>query len=243
MNHSLPPPQPIALEPIRNTHIKSFVKRRGHISKAQERWFEEGMPKWGLPYRQHLLNFDMVFSRPGLVWLEIGFGMGESTARIATANPNINYLGLEIFTAGVGALLKRIDEQQLQNIRIISHDAVEVLRDMIPNNSLDRVMIYFPDPWPKLRHHKRRLIQSPFINALADKLSEGGLLHCATDWAHYAEQILDVIGGCPLLKNTSSGFAPRPDTRPITKFEQRGLRLGHGVWDIIFQKTALNSDS
>jgi len=228
---------------IRQTHIKSFVKRRGHISKAQERWFEEGMPKWGLPYRPEPLHFESTFSNAGPNWLEIGFGMGETTAQIASANPEVNYLGLEIFTAGVGALLKRIDEHQLQNIRIISHDAVEVIRDMIPNESLSRVIIYFPDPWPKLRHHKRRLIQSAFINALAPKLIEGGILHCATDWEHYAHQMLEVLSACPLLKNTASGFSPRPDTRPLTKFEQRGLRLGHGVWDVIFQKTTQRSDN
>src|SRR5690606_14206596 len=147
-----------------------------------------------------------------------------------------NFLGVEVFNAGVGSLLKRIDEQQIQNIRIIQHDAVEVLRDMIAPDTLDGVHIYFPDPWPKKRHHKRRLIQPPFIALLAARLKAGAYLHCATDWEHYAEQMLEVLSAEPTLQNTAQAYAPRPDYRPLTKFENRGLKLGHGVWDLIFKR-------
>ncbi|MFN7835388.1 MAG: tRNA (guanosine(46)-N7)-methyltransferase TrmB [Burkholderiaceae bacterium] len=218
-------------------HIKSYVRRRGHISPAQERHFVEGLPRWGIPYAPALLDPTAAFGRAAPLWLEIGFGMGETTAQLAAAHPDVNYLGLEIFTAGVGALLKQIDERQLTNIRIISHDAVEVLAHMLAPASVDRVLVYFPDPWPKLRHHKRRLIQAPFVAALSRVLKPGGLLHCATDWQHYAEQMLSVLSAQPDLHNTATGFAPRPAARPLTKFERRGVRLGHGVWDVMFSKS------
>lgn len=232
------PPDPSASgSEAANRHIRSFVRRRGHISDAQKRHFEAHLPLWGIPHQTTPLDITTAFGRPAPCWLEIGFGMGETTARIAGEHPEVNYLGVEVFTAGVGALLKRIDEQGLRNIRIINHDVVEVLRDMVPDASLQRVMIYFPDPWPKARHHKRRLIQSPFIAALAPKLAPGGILHCATDWEHYAEQMLEVLSAEPRLRNTvGSGFSPRPDTRPLTKFENRGLKLGHGVWDLLFER-------
>lgn len=217
-------------------HIRSFVRRRGHISDAQRRHFEETLPKWGIGYGKTQLDAAQTFGRSAPLWLEIGFGMGETTAKIARAHPDVNYLGVEVFSAGVGALLKRIEEEEIKNIRIISHDVVEVLRDMIPDGSLQRVMIYFPDPWPKARHHKRRLIQPAFVNALVAKLATGGILHCATDWEHYAQQMLEVLSAEPALRNTVDGFAPRPDTRPLTKFENRGLRLGHGVWDLLFER-------
>ena len=233
-NNSTPPERDEAW--FRQQHIKSFVYRRGHISKAQERAVDEGMPRWGIPYTPEPLNFTETFGREAPVWFEIGFGMGETTAQITQNHPDVNYLGVEIYTAGVGAMLKRIEEHGIQNMRIISHDAVDVLRDMIPDASLERVHIYFPDPWRKARHHKRRIIQPEFVSHLSRKLKPGGVLHCATDWENYAFHMLDVLSGEPLLSNTSDSFTPRPATRPLTKFEQRGLRLGHGVWDLVFTR-------
>jgi tRNA (guanine-N7-)-methyltransferase len=217
-------------------HIRSFVRRQGRVSNAQLRYHEEGMPRWGIPYQNGLIDYAAIFGRQAPTVFEIGFGMGETSAKIAAARPDTNFIGVEVHTPGVGSLLKLIDTQGLSNQRIIQHDAVEVLRDMIPSNSLAGAHIFFPDPWPKKRHHKRRLIQGPLIATLADRLAPGGYLHCATDWHEYAEQMLEVLSAEPLLENTADGFAPRPDYRPLTKFEQRGLRLGHGVWDVIFRK-------
>lgn len=217
-------------------HIRSFVRRQGRVSNAQLRYHEEGMPRWGIPYQNGLIDYAAIFGRQAPTVFEIGFGMGETSAKIAAARPDTNFIGVEVHTPGVGGLLKLIEVEGLTNQRIIQHDAVEVLRDMIPSNSLAGAHIFFPDPWPKKRHHKRRLIQGPLIATLADRLAPGGYLHCATDWHEYAEQMLEVLSAEPLLENTADGFAPRPDYRPLTKFEQRGLRLGHGVWDVIFRK-------
>jgi len=218
--------------------IRSFVLRQGRVSSAQARYFEEGMPRWGIPYRAELLDLDAVFGRQAPRILEIGCGMGETTAAIAAAQPQHDYLGIEVHTPGVGSLLKEISVRELTNLRVIQHDAVEVVRDMLPAGTLAGIHIYFPDPWPKKRHHKRRLIQAPFVAMLATRLAPGGYFHCATDWQEYAEQMLAVLGAEPLLENTAAGFAPRPDYRPLTKFEQRGQRLGHGVWDVIFRRRA-----
>ncbi|NWG30346.1 MAG: tRNA (guanosine(46)-N7)-methyltransferase TrmB [Rhodocyclaceae bacterium] len=220
----------------RQTHIRSFVLRQGRVSNAQQRYYDEGMPRWGLPYAAEPLDFAAVFGRRAPVFLEIGCGMGETTAAIAAAHPGNDYLGIEVHTPGVGSLLKEIATRNLSNLRVIQHDAVEVVRDMIPPGSLAGIHIYFPDPWPKKRHHKRRLIQPPFVHALALRLTAGGYLHCATDWEEYAVQMLDVLSAEPLLENTAQGFAPRPDWRPQTKFETRGLKLGHGVWDVLFTR-------
>lgn len=217
-------------------HIRSFVHRRGHITQGQKEALSTVRDKWSIPYSQTLLDPAIAFGRTAPVILEIGFGMGETSEQIALARPQDNFLGVEVFEAGVGALLKRIEASSLNNIRIIQHDAVEVLRHMIAPESLAGVHIYFPDPWPKKRHHKRRLIQPPLINLLASRMAPGAYLHCATDWEHYALQMLEVLSAEPTLVNTSDGFAPRPDYRPLTKFEQRGLRLGHGVWDLIFRE-------
>lgn len=217
-------------------HIRSFVHRRSHITPGQQEALDLLMPKWALPYRKARLDFEQAFGRQAPTVLEIGFGMGETTEKIALTRPDDNFLGVEVFNSGVGAMLKRIEASQLQNVRIIQHDAVEVVRDMIAPDSLAGVHIYFPDPWPKKRHHKRRLVQAPFVHLLASRLKPGGYIHCATDWEHYAHQMLEVLGAEPLLENTSQGFAPRPDFRPLTKFENRGLRLGHGVWDVIFKR-------
>ena len=218
------------------THIRSFVNRRSHITQGQQDALEAFLTTWSLAYRPTLLNLTETFEREAPTILEIGFGMGETTEKIALARPSDNFLGVEVFNAGVGALLKRIEASSLNNIRIIQHDAVEVLRDMLAPKSLAGVHIYFPDPWPKTRHHKRRLLQPPLVELLASRMAPGAYIHCATDWEHYAEQMLAVLSAETSLQNTCEGFAPRPEFRPLTKFENRGLRLGHGVWDVIFIK-------
>ena len=217
-------------------HIRSFVNRRSHMTQGQQQALDAYLDKWSISYRPERLDLVQAFERSAPTILEIGFGMGETTEQIALARPQDNFLGVEVFNAGVGALLKRIEGSALQNIRIIQHDAVEVLRDMIAPNSLAGVHIYFPDPWPKKRHHKRRLIQPPLIELLSSRMAPGAYLHCATDWEHYALQMLEVLSAEASLANTADNFAPRPDFRPLTKFENRGIRLGHGVWDLIFKK-------
>lgn len=215
-------------------HIRSFVLRQGRVSNAQQRYHEDMMAKIGVPYTATQLDLDAVFGRSAPKILEIGFGMGETSATIAAAHPENDYLGIEVHTPGVGSLCKLIAEKSLNNQRIVQHDAVEVLRDMIRPGALSGVHIFFPDPWPKKRHHKRRLIQPPLVALLASRLQVGGYIHCATDWEEYAQQMLDVLSAEPLLKNSAAGFAERPAWRPQTKFETRGLRLGHGVWDVVF---------
>jgi tRNA (guanine-N7-)-methyltransferase len=229
---------------FRKRHIRSYVLRQGHLSPGQKRAVDTLMPRFGIPYADQPLDLAAAFGRNAPKILEIGFGMGDSTAAIAQAHPDNDYLCLEVHTPGVGNLLKLIEAQQLSNIRIIQHDAVEVLRDMIADNALDGVHIFFPDPWHKARHNKRRLIQAPFISKLMPKLKaacpeldrRSGYIHVATDWQNYAEQILEVLSNEPLLENTVTDYAPRPDYRPLTKFEKRGLNLGHGVWDLVFHR-------
>lgn len=220
----------------RRDHIRSFVLRQGRVSNAQQRHYDEGMPRWGIPHAAGALDLNAIFGRTAPKILEIGCGMGETTATIAAAHPENDYLGIEVHAPGVGSLLKEIATRELGNLRVIRHDAVEVLRDMIPHGTLAGIHVYFPDPWPKKRHHKRRLIQPPFVHELALRLAPGGYLHCATDWEEYAQQMLAVLSAEPLLRNTAEGFAPRPEWRPQTKFETRGLRLGHGVWDVLFRR-------
>ena len=217
-------------------HIKSFVRRAGRMSAAQENYYAEMMPKIGIVYAPAQLDLAAVYGRNAPKILEIGTGMGETTAKIADAHRENDYLGVEVHVPGIGALCKQIAERNLDNLRICPHDAVEVVRDMLPEASLAGVHVFFPDPWHKARHNKRRLIQSPFVALLASRLKPGGYFHCATDWEEYAHQMLEVLSGEPTLVNTADGFAPRPDYRPLTKFENRGLRLGHGVWDVIFKK-------
>ncbi|MDD2684869.1 MAG: tRNA (guanosine(46)-N7)-methyltransferase TrmB [Gallionella sp.] len=221
---------------FKNRHIRSFVLRQGHLSPAQQRAVDTLMPHFGIEYQTQTLALDSVFGRSAPKILEIGFGMGDSTAAIAKAHPENDYLCLEVHTPGVGNLLKLIDMEQISNIRIIRHDAVEVLRDMIADGTLDGVHIFFPDPWHKARHNKRRLIQPPFIAQLVNKIKPGGYIHAATDWQEYAEQILAVFSAEPALANTATDYAPRPDYRPLTKFEKRGINLGHGVWDLVFRR-------
>ena len=217
--------------------IRSFVLRQGRVSNAQRRAVDTLSSVYGIAYAPGALDFGRVFGRRAPTILEIGFGMGETTAQIAQAHPENNYLGIEVHTPGVGSLLKQIAEGGLGNLRLIQHDAVEVLEHMIAPAALAGAHIFFPDPWPKKRHHKRRLIQPGFVALLASRLAPGAYLHAATDWQEYAEQILAVFAAEPALANTAEGYAPRPDYRPLTKFENRGLKLGHGVWDIIFRKT------
>ncbi|WP_119154793.1 tRNA (guanosine(46)-N7)-methyltransferase TrmB [Aquabacterium tepidiphilum] len=216
--------------------IRSFVLRAGRMGTGQQRALADLGPKFVLPYAAELLDFAAVFGREAPVVLEIGFGMGDATATIAQTLPGTDFLGVEVHTPGVGALLKHIGERGLTNIRIVQHDAVEVLEHMVPPASLAGVHVFFPDPWHKKKHHKRRLIQPAFVARLAAHLRPGGYLHCATDWQPYAEQMLEVLSAEPALENTAEGYAPKPDYRPLTKFENRGLKLGHGVWDLVFSK-------
>lgn len=229
--------------------IKSFVIRAGRMTAGQTKAVDTLGPQFLLPYQDHLVDFKTVFSSlPGdatahPVVLEIGFGMGEATAHIAGVMPETRFLCCEVHEPGVGALLKRIGEQDLHNIRICAHDAVEVIDHMLPLQSLDGVHIFFPDPWHKTKHNKRRLIQAPLIAKLAQRLKVGGYLHCATDWQPYAEQILEVLSAEPALANRAAaahpellGYAPKPHYRPLTKFENRGIKLGHGVWDVVFER-------
>jgi tRNA (guanine-N7-)-methyltransferase len=223
-------------EPAARRGIKSFVLRAGRMGTGQERALRELAPRYMLQYTATPLDAPSVFGRHAPLVVEIGFGMGQATAAIAAARPDDDFLGIEVHEPGIGALLQRIDQLQLGNLRIVQHDAVDVLRDMIAPSTLAAVYIFFPDPWPKKRHWKRRLIQPPFVALLASRLVHGSTLHCATDWQPYAEQMLEVLSAEPALLNTAERYAPRPDYRPLTKFENRGLALGHGVWDLVFKK-------
>ena len=236
--HALPRPPPSESTHLRE--VKSYVMRTGRVGPGQARALEQHGPRFLLKYVPGPFDARAAFGRDAPLILEIGFGMGGATAHIAGVRPNDNFVCCEVHEPGVGALLKLVGEQGLQNIRIFRHDAVEVLDHMLGESSLDGVHIFFPDPWHKSRHHKRRLIQGPFVNRLARHLKPGGYLHLATDWEPYAQQMLDVLRAEPLLRNTapdsSDGFVPKPDYRPLTKFENRGLKLGHGVWDLVFRR-------
>ena len=227
--------------------IRSFVVRAGRMTVGQARALADLGPRYILPHDP--ATTDLVAATASQARssgqnyaqtvLEIGFGMGSATAHIAALKPDTLFIGCEVHEPGVGALLKLVRIHELQNIRILQHDAVEVLRDMVAPGTLHGVHVFFPDPWHKKRHHKRRLIQPPFVRLLAERLAPGGYLHLATDWQPYAEQMLEVLSAEPLLRNTAEGYAPRPAYRPLTKFEQRGLRLGHGVWDLVFERAAI----
>jgi tRNA (guanine-N7-)-methyltransferase len=227
-------------EPPESDHpprsIRSFVVRAGRLGPGQARALAELGPRFVLPYVAGRTDFASKFGRAAPLVLEIGFGMGDATAAIAQSLPGTDFIGVEVHTPGVGALLKRIGEMGLSNLRLIQHDAADVLEQMIAPESLAGVHIFFPDPWHKKKHHKRRLIQSEFVRLLVSRLQPGGYLHCATDWQPYAEQILEVLSAEPGLRNTASGYATKPDHRPLTKFENRGLKLGHGVWDLVFSR-------
>jgi tRNA (guanine-N7-)-methyltransferase len=216
--------------------IRSYVLRAGRMTPGQQHAYERCWRLWGLEHADGPLDYDQAFGRSGPVVLEIGFGMGQSLVEMAAAAPDTNFIGIEVHRPGVGRLLHSMEERGIDNIRIYCHDAVEILRDCIPDASLDTVQIFFPDPWHKKRHHKRRLIQLPFVNQLIAKLKPGGTLHLATDWENYAEQMMELLSAVDGLVNPAGPgeFAPRPESRPLTKFELRGERLGHGVWDLVF---------
>ena len=217
--------------------VRSFVMRGGRTGPGQQRALATLGPQFVLPFQPTPLNSNVIFGRSAPLILEIGFGMGSATAAIAAARPDLDFIGVEVHEPGVGALLKLIGEMKLTNLRIVQHDAVEVLEQMLVPASLEGVHIFFPDPWHKKRHHKRRLIQPELVAKLITRLALGGTLHCATDWAPYAQQMLEVLSAEPGLINTAAAFAPKPDYRPLTKFEARGQRLGHGVWDLVFKRT------
>ena len=220
---------------LKNRRIRSFVLRQGRLTKGQERALATVWPQFGINYTENPLDLNQIFGRTDAKKiLEIGFGMGESTAKIAQSLPDCDFLAVEVHTPGVGSLLKLIEESALTNIRIIQHDVVDVLQNMIEDNSLDGVHIFFPDPWHKKRHHKRRLIQAEFVKLLCSKLKTGGYLHVATDWQEYAEWVLEVLNSESSLKNIAETYAEKPSYRPLTKFENRGIKLGHGVWDLVF---------
>lgn len=217
--------------------IRSFVLRQGRLTKGQERALQTAWPTFGIEYTDQALDVSQAFGRTeSKKILEIGFGMGDATAKIAQTLPDCDFLAVEVHTPGVGSLLKLMQEGDIQNIRIIQHDAVEVLQNMLADGSLDGVHIFFPDPWHKKRHHKRRLIQAEFVQLLCAKLKAGAYIHVATDWQEYAEWVLEVLQGESQLQNTASDYAEKPSYRPLTKFENRGLKLGHGVWDLVFKR-------
>ena len=216
--------------------IRSFVLRAGRMGSGQVRALAELGPRFVLPFAAAQPDWDAHFGRHAPRVLEIGFGMGDATAAVAAAHPGTDFIGIEVHPPGVGALLKRIGESGLCNLRIVQHDAVPVLQQMVAPATLAGVHVWFPDPWHKKKHHKRRLIQPDFVALLASRLAPGGYLHCATDWQPYAEQMLQVLSQEPALVNTAPAYTARPEWRPLTKFENRGLRLGHGVWDLVFRR-------
>jgi tRNA (guanine-N7-)-methyltransferase len=235
MSHAMSPSDPSEPQPPHRP-IRSYVLRAGRMGPGQQRALQELGPRFVLPYQEQPLDYPGVFGRQAPVVLEIGFGMGGATAEIARTLPGTDFIGCEVHEPGVGALLKRIGDENLANLRIVQHDAVEVLRHMVAPGSLAGVHIFFPDPWHKKRHNKRRLIQPPFVAELVTRIKPGGYLHCATDWEPYAQQMLEVLRAEPALRNTADGYAPKPAYRPLTKFEHRGLALGHGVWDLVFER-------
>jgi len=222
---------------MRQREIRSFVRRQGKITSGQRRALQTLSARWVVPFSGAPLRLDAIFANHNPVILEIGFGMGESTAAIAQARPEINFLGVEVYGAGVGALMQKAEAHSLDNLRIIQDDAVTLVRQGLAPQCLAGIHVFFPDPWPKKRHHKRRLLKAEFVSLLASRLKPGAALHIATDWPHYAQEILGVLLHEPLLVNAApdeSGYCPRPDSRPLTKFEQRALRLGNPVADLIF---------
>ncbi|MDO5059657.1 MAG: tRNA (guanosine(46)-N7)-methyltransferase TrmB [Neisseria sp.] len=216
--------------------IRSFVLRQGHMTAAQQRAIDTMWPQFGADYQDTPADLTALFGRSNPKVLEIGFGMGTATAEIAKRLPEKDFLAIDVHGPGVGNLLKLIEEENIGNIRVMRHDAVEVVDNMLSDGSLDGIHIFFPDPWHKKRHNKRRLIQTPFVARLLPKLKSGGYIHLATDWEEYAVQMLEVLSGFAELENTAADYAPTPDYRPETKFEARGKRLGHGVWDLVFIK-------
>ncbi|MBS0379423.1 MAG: tRNA (guanosine(46)-N7)-methyltransferase TrmB [Proteobacteria bacterium] len=225
-------------QPEHPRSIRSFVTRAGRITPAQERALEELWPRYGVEFTPAPLDLARLFGRAAPLTLEIGFGNGDHLLSLARAHPERDFLGVEVHRAGLGRLMLGLSESALSNVRLICHDAVEVLAAQLPPASLDEILILFPDPWPKKRHHKRRLIQGPFVTLAAQHLKPAGVLRLATDWEPYAQQMLETLSACPELANLSpgGGYAPRPGSRSPTRFERRGTRLGHGVWDLAFAR-------
>ena len=219
--------------------VKSFVKREGRLTKGQEKALADYWPTMGIDYADAPLSLSDVFGRTAPVVVEIGFGMGKSLVEMAAASPDRDFIGIEVHRPGVGACLSDAGDQGVENLRVMEHDAVEVLKNMIPDGSLSRLQLFFPDPWHKKRHHKRRIVQSEFAELVRTKLAIGGCFHMATDWEPYAEHMAEVMNNAPGYTNTAEDgdYVPRPDYRPITKFETRGQKLGHGVWDLIYERT------
>jgi tRNA (guanine-N7-)-methyltransferase len=220
--------------------IQSFVKREGRLTTGQAKSIEQNWPIMGLEHKSGLQNFAETFGRVAPVVLEIGFGMGKSLVEMALNEPDKDFVGIEVHRPGVGTCLNEAAEQNVKNLRVYEHDAVEVFADCIAENSLARVQLFFPDPWHKKRHHKRRIVQADFVQKLRSKLAIGGVFHMATDWENYAEHMLEVMSVAEGFKNQSetNDYVPRPEQRPLTKFEQRGHRLGHGVWDLMFERVS-----
>jgi tRNA (guanine-N7-)-methyltransferase len=218
--------------------IRSFVLRAGRMTEGQQRAWDSQWPLWGLQVSDGTPDLEVSFGRTAPLVMEIGFGMGHSLAAQALVNPDTNYLGVEVHKAGIGKLFNSLLEQESNNVRVYCEDAVTVLRECIPENGLDGLQIFFPDPWHKKKHNKRRLIQAGFVELIASRLKPGGFLHLATDWENYAEQMLEVIDADHNFSNDAGAgqFSPRPDSRPLTKFERRGQRLGHGVWDLFYHR-------
>ena len=223
-------------EDLKHRAIRSFVVRAGRQSARQTRGLTEGFARHGIAYHAAPLDVEATFARNAPAVMEIGFGMGVTTLLIASAQPETNFIAVEVHPPGIGNLCNLLDEQALTNVRVIDHDAVDVLTHMIAPGSLAGVHIYFPDPWHKARHNKRRLIKPPLVALVASRLAAGGYMHLATDWVPYAEQMLEVLSAEPLFVNTADGYAPRPAWRPETKFELRGLKLGHEVRDLLFRR-------
>jgi tRNA (guanine-N7-)-methyltransferase len=221
--------------PVRK--IRSFVRREGRITRGQQHALQVLWPRYGLETTT-CLDLDAVFGRTAPRTLEIGFGNGDTLLTMAADQPETDFIGIEVHRPGVGRLLRELEQRALGNVRVIREDAVPVLRDCLPDNCLDRLLLFFPDPWHKKRHHKRRIVQADFIELLAKKIKPGGILHMATDWENYTEYMLAIVGGSTAFRNCAGpgNSSPRPDYRPTTKFEQRGQRLGHGVWDIMFER-------
>jgi len=219
--------------------IRSFVIRKGRLTKAQSAAIDNLLPRYGIEYcESELLDFSAIFTQANPVWLEIGFGNGDALIDMATRYPNTNFIGVEVHESGVGQALMGIESRSLQNVRIIQHDAMEILQHMVPASALQRVLLFFPDPWRKKRHFKRRIVQKEFVELVADKLEKGGVLHCATDWQDYAIWMLEKINACERLKNHNDAgeYSPRPEWRTNTRFEQRGERLGHAVADLLYTR-------
>lgn len=218
--------------------VRSFVLREGRLTTGQAKALESFWPTMGLDYSPQAINFTEVFGREADTVLEIGFGMGASLVEMAANAPELNFIGVEVHKPGVGACLGEAGNAGISNLRVYHHDAVEVLENAIPDSSLARVQLFFPDPWHKKRHHKRRIVQPEFVELLRRKLKIGGVFHMATDWENYDEHMLEVMSAAPGYQNQSDTqtYVPRPDHRPLTKFENRGQRLGHGVWDLMFER-------